>query len=794
MILSISKAVWIFFFLFSLPGSTRAQSITPVLEFPHPSLDDPDTYRGYVTRFYRDRNENTMQVYIDQSSGRTVHVWGNAANESIGFTARDRNGRQEPFAWEGTGAELDTSNGIRLLRHTFRSTSPHVSVGLFLLGSMRREREYQYHQKHLLEFGTERKFVEPEIVEFLDLIQPLSKADRKRILSTLEAESMEELRGRIYPTVTIDETESTTTVRILKYSLDGKNRLLLELKADRRDVSVDYSPSMTTFRSLSGKPVAIHVTVGTDAPSLTPLRRNELFNDEFLRFLEKAKTEHEELQALEERQPGSVQLRRLQRFQWLDRQVRSFELLSSREKLMAGLPNFATYFGRDLIMAILMLEPILRPSIQEHAILAILRKLSPRGEVSHEESLGGQAIRENAAAANGLLRQALKAASPDSVQSLIDQVAVLTANLQETREDYKMLDDDFQLPVLVGRYLARPDVPQERKRSFMRQTVGTESVLRLLLRNLAYVTGQTEAYAKQPTAENLLAFPSRGSGRWLSGSWRDSDAGYANGRYAMDINAIWVPEALEATRTILHVLASFGITADSLESVSPDLRTSMLSTYARHPSLLEKAVGTWRVAINHFMVTIQESDIRTRVQSRLEWLPAEERQYWQSAFEQIPIPRQFRFFALALDSNGIAIPIPHTDGGMMLFLRNLAGRDLLEVILAPVVTPYPLGLFVEGLGPLAANDAYAAKKIWEEFQNDRYHSPYVVWGREVNLFLLGLWNHLSATGGSPRIRDAWETIAGATAASGLTHNELWTYRIQNNALVPAQFLLWKNRH
>ena len=76
--------------------------------------------------------------------------------------------------------------------------------------------------------------------------------------------------------------------------------------------------------------------------------------------------------------------------------MRAVELLSSREKLMAGLPNFATYFGRDMMMTALMMRPIWTPAMSEHVIARVLRKLGPDGDVSHEEALGGQAIRENA--------------------------------------------------------------------------------------------------------------------------------------------------------------------------------------------------------------------------------------------------------------------------------------------------------------------------------------------------------------------------------------------------------------
>src|SRR5688500_19461728 len=73
--------------------------------------------------------------------------------------------------------------------------------------------------------------------------------------------------------------------------------------------------------------------------------------------------------------------------------------------MMAGLPNYAAYFGRDMMMSALMLEPVSSPAIAEHVIASVLRKLGPAGDVSHEEALGGQAIRENAAEYNTLIAE-----------------------------------------------------------------------------------------------------------------------------------------------------------------------------------------------------------------------------------------------------------------------------------------------------------------------------------------------------------------------------------------------------
>ena len=68
----------------------------PVLEFPEAGVDDTAAYEGYSTRFFRDSRGNAFQIYLEGRSGRVVHVWADAANESAAFTVRDRAGRRRP--------------------------------------------------------------------------------------------------------------------------------------------------------------------------------------------------------------------------------------------------------------------------------------------------------------------------------------------------------------------------------------------------------------------------------------------------------------------------------------------------------------------------------------------------------------------------------------------------------------------------------------------------------------------------------------------------------------------------
>src|SRR5262245_24242161 len=68
--------------------AASARETPPLLEFPTPGLDDPAAYEGYTARLYRDSRGNSVEIYIEGKTGRVVHLWADALNESIGFTAR----------------------------------------------------------------------------------------------------------------------------------------------------------------------------------------------------------------------------------------------------------------------------------------------------------------------------------------------------------------------------------------------------------------------------------------------------------------------------------------------------------------------------------------------------------------------------------------------------------------------------------------------------------------------------------------------------------------------------------
>jgi hypothetical protein len=801
-------------FALAAPTSAAQDSVrrlvTPVLAFPEAGLDDPAAYQGYQTRFYRDSKENTVQIYLDPRGGRVVLLWADAVNESAGFTARDGSGRPAKLTWSGVTAALTDSEATRSIEYRLTTKASRIQIGWFVLGSMRVERDFQYARRHLRPFSAPPFYVTEESLLVANVAR-LPAEERDRELALLGADSLAVLRSRLLPRIAPLSSDTTWALRVEHLSLDGRNHMALELRGDKRQTSMVMVGRAVVLRARPGAGVQLTLRVETDGAPLTPLDRGKIFNDAFQDFVAAAHAAHDTAMLSTQSSLQGSDSAVVARYRRLEREVRSVELLSSEEKLMAGLPNFATYFGRDMMMTALMMRPIWSTAMSEHVIASVLRKLGPSGEVSHEEALGGQAIRENAAEYNDLMAdyfRSVRAGKAESADTTLALARELLQKLQATRENYHMLDDEFQLPVLEARYLTDTLVSLARRRAFLRGSEGGSSRLRLMLREMALVTAETRPYVDDAQPLNLVSFVRRDPTHWRSASWRDSDAGYANGRFAMDINAIWAPRALESIAEILRTLPTIGFSTGTLDSIAPEVRGTALMEYARDSAALRRAIDVWRGARRHFLVTVSPGEIAQRTRAKLAWLPPAERSYWIKVLTTQGAARDpLEFLALSLDGSGRPIAVVNTDPSTDLFLDRYTpgvnGGMKPEAVLQDVsafMRAYPVGLLVEGLGPVVANDTYAPRSVWERFRTDTYHSPRVVWGREVNLVFLGLANQINgAFDPTGQLRDpglaqyvrtldgALRRTLAAVTASGLEHNELWSYRIERGRLLPTRY-------
>src|SRR5688500_15731146 len=132
----------IVFILLLFTPFAYAAEIQPVLEFPEAGMDDPVRYQEYKTRFYRDSSKNALQIYINNRTGRVVHLWADAANESLSFTVRDASGKPVPLEWCETNATATVARGnTRYVQYDLCTNASTLSIGHFLLSSMRKERD-----------------------------------------------------------------------------------------------------------------------------------------------------------------------------------------------------------------------------------------------------------------------------------------------------------------------------------------------------------------------------------------------------------------------------------------------------------------------------------------------------------------------------------------------------------------------------------------------------------------------------------------------------------------------------
>ena len=669
---------------------------SPVLQFPTPGLDDSAAYEGYTARLYRDSRRNSVEIYIEGKTGRVVHLWADGLNESIGFTVRDSGETNAAVAFGAGPATVWSKGGRRGLRYSLTvqgGRSRAVAIGQFLLGSMRIERDFGYAGR-VHDSIDAPPFVPPE---FTALARRLGGA----------------YPSRLVPLLSLTHTGSRWRAQAYQPSLDAKNHMWLTISGDSKQSRAQLSGRVLTIRARGAEPVELLVEIATDGPALDPLDRKQIFSDAFRHFADSANSPR------------------------LEREVRGFELLSSRQKLMAGLPTYATYFGRDMLMTALLSEPVWSDTMPEFVMGAALLKLAPDGEVSHEEALGGQAIRENGA-------EFLKTGN-----------RALLGNLQETRENYWMVDDDFQLPVVAGHYFADPRVADARKRAFARRWGAA------LRKNLAFVARRAAPYARAQVATNLVSFKRDADGWCHPGSWRDSRVGYAGGCFAFDVNVVWVPAALRAIGAIDSTLRAIG--EPGIENAAD----------------IARAADAWRGTGRHFMVSLAPAEVETRVRAKLASLPEPERAHWDSVLAANGFPTDtLRFPGVSLDSAGVPIPVMTTDPAMWLLLERQTTEREAE-LLHPFLLPYPVGLFIDGVGLAVANDAYATSKVWDMFERDLYHSPRVVWGREVNVLLAAL-----ATRNRP---GAVDSVRSAVARSGLQYAELWSYKFEGGGLRAVRY-------
>ncbi len=406
--------------------------------------------------------------------------------------------------------------------------------------------------------------------------------------------------------------------------------------------------------------------------------------------------------------------------------------LAYREKLLAGSWRFDTYFGRDTLMSVRLLMPVLSPAAVEDGLDSVLQRLSPRGEVAHEEDIGEQAVLDH------LRENGSRSAAPVY--------------------DYKMIDEDYLLAPVAAEWLLQSGA-RARSAAFLAAPVGGPLARRgsrgaALVKNLRFVVRSAVAFAQAPAAAHLIGLK---PGETV-GDWRDSGTGLGGGQYPYDVNAVLVPAALEAAAR----LAGSGLLSPYLSAAD----RALLGGAARMARVWrERAPPLFMVSVSHAVAA-----------NAIEIYAGSQGVASQPALAALG-SGSLRFPALSLSAAGEPIPVMHSDEGYLLLFGEPSPRTL-DRIVTELTRPFPAGLMT-GVGMVVANPVFCTATLQSQLDRNAYHGT-VVWSWQQALFAAGLARQLERSDLPATVRadllEAQRVLWTAIEATRSMQNaELWSW-------------------
>lgn len=356
-------------------------------------------------------------------------------------------------------------------------------------------------------------------------------------------------------------------------------------------------------------------------------------------------------------------------------QLNGLRFLAYHEKFLAGSWRFLTYFGRDPLLALRIMTPILSSQALEAGIKAAAVRINTKGEIAHEEDVGDQAFIDKLISENENLQQSVN--HPDFMNS------------------YNMVDEIFLLlPLLVDYYhIGGRNIFSEKG-----------EIRDGILRNINYVL--QEAYTQKP-------IPNK-TGEAV-GDWRDSNTGLANGKYAFSVNAALVPAALEALNTLRDKNVWDEKTLTTLASKN---NLQYINKTIKNPRKYNNVLNTWRKMWIKFQVTETSELEKERLNKHRK----------ESGFQQLTgkPPYNSGFLALSLNNQLKPIDIIQSDTLFMLLDFPIDQESKwLNPACSPFEINFPDGL-MSGAGLLVANPALAPQKYYKMFDKNQYHGE-VIW-------------------------------------------------------------------
>ena len=419
--------------------------------------------------------------------------------------------------------------------------------------------------------------------------------------------------------------------------------------------------------------------------------------------------------------------------------------LSYKEKFLAGSWRFNTYFGRDTLMSVRLLMPVLTPDAVAAGLGAVLTRLSPQGEVAHEEDIGEVAILDHLRASGD------KPDAPTFNYNMIDGSFMLAPVAAE------WLLDDARGRAQAAQFLARKDG----RYAEAPRTLGAD-----LASNLRFVLQAAKKFANDPRPANLIAL----KGGLDAGQWRDSHDGLGDGRFPYDVNAVFVPAALAAAGRFLDS----GL-------LDPYLDPAERRSFSRAATM----AGIWRSRAGPLFDVILTSAAARRDIVRYAAALNVPGEAALRSVDRAPV----RFHALALSADARTIPILHTDEGFELLFGQPTPVALRHAVSA-MMRPFPAGLLTD-VGVVVANPVYAGPSIQARLTSNAYHGT-VIWSWQQAVLAAGLERQLRRHDLPPSLKallsKSQEQLWGAIRlAHTMRNSELWSWTFAEGQFHVAPF-------
>ena len=567
--------------------------------------------------------------------------------------------------------------------------------------------------------------------------------------------------------------DSTTGIlAFTRRALDGKHRYRLEFAGDDAgDVRVDAGGLRLSRKDpATPGPLRLIVRASVDFEPLTPMPFAELVN--------------EKGRELREKDAHFAQA------------IRNVEFLSFREKFLAGSWNFLSYFGRDTLISLRILWPVLSPQAKQTGIQSVANEIAENGIVNvtdewTDDRTCADAIesyfyeygRGNLEGARRIMRTIVDGTVPEHpFFDVLDPTYMVPSAAAHW---FRELDD-----AELGRWL-RADHPVLGR---------TESNLATLLRNWNYVLKSAAPYvaawgklrAAHPDLSPRQIIEKHGDEfrtTWdalipsvaEAANWRDT---YQLPRHfrSEDINVNLLPMAIAAIQEMAARIRALGGGPD-LDECSRRQGLDVVREYLADPArfaaareawnwdamrehfLVRRTVDEMRGDLERYLAGLENGDVtwgdRDRgIQERAAFLRCREggvsvREFLRGDRVPEAVKDGIEFTALLLDTEGQRLPLMQSDDVFLL----LFGHSTLEQyrqIVRPLMLAYPFGLgfWEDDAGFAITNAVYSpkdnpalkdpCKNVWAKFGPDEYHGraawPWV-------LFALVAGTHAQALAG-----------------------------------------------